>query len=254
MLVPVVLLVIAPLALAADLSDNAVEAGKEALSSVARFPWYDRSNDDVRRLHTVPRDAADSENRRSQWTKDNSKTATTTTGRRFSLFGPILQWIGITALVLLLGAIAFLIARAFLKEEITENVVLRKVIESARDVDRVEALPFQVRKATADFLAEARRLYEAGNYSEAIIYLFSYELVQLDKQHLIRLAKGKTNRHYLRELRQRPHLRSILETTMIAFEDAFFGRKSLTRDRLDECWKRLEDLQRELTTLERAAA
>ena len=81
---------------------------------------------------------------------------------------------------------------------------MRKVVESRRDADRVEALPFHVRAASGDFLAEARRLYDAGHYSEAIVYLFSYQLVQLDKHHVIRLAKGKTNRQYVRETRQRP--------------------------------------------------
>jgi len=128
------------------------------------------------------------------------------------------------------------------------------VIEGSRDVDRVEALPFAVRKPTGDFLAEARRLYEAGDYSEAIIYLFSYQLVELDRQHLIRLAKGKTNRQYLRELRARLTLRSILETTVVRFEDAFFGRKTLTRERFEQSWQRLDEFHAELHRLERAAA
>ena len=87
-----------------------------------------------------------------------------------------------------------------------------------------------------------------------MIYLFSYELVQLDRQHLIRLAKGKTNRQYLRELRQRPPLQAILEPTMIAFEDAFFGRKTLSRERFENCWQRVEEFSRQLDHHERAAA
>jgi hypothetical protein len=127
-------------------------------------------------------------------------------------------------------------------------------VESARDVDRIESLPFKIRGAPSDFLGQARRLFEAGNYSEAIIYLFSYQLVQLDKNHLIRLAKGKTNRQYLREIRQRANLRTILEATMIAFEDAFFGRKALSKDRFESCWQRLDEFHHELEHHERAAA
>ena len=51
-----------------------------------------------------------------------------------------------------------------------------------------------------DLLAEARRHYQAGNYGAAIVYLFSFQLVQLDQRQIIRLAKGKTNRQYLREV------------------------------------------------------
>ena len=103
-------------------------------------------------------------------------------------------------------------------------------------------------------MAEARRLYEAGQYSDAIIYLFSYELVQLDKHHIIRLAKGKTNRQYIRETRQRPHLAAVLEITMIAFEDAFFGRKTLSREAFERSWQRLDEFQGELAREEAAAA
>jgi hypothetical protein len=234
--------------------DSAVETGKEALSGVARFPWYDKSQDDVRKLHVVPRDTADSDNRGSTWTKQNNSTATPTNFPRFSLLGGALQWVGLTTLIILLGVLAFLIAKAFLKDEVTETTAARKVVESHRDAARVEALPFTVRKPTGDFLSEARRLYEAGDYSEAMIYLFSYELVQLDRQHLIRLAKGKTNRQYLRELRQRPPLQAILEPTMIAFEDAFFGRITLTRERFENCWQRVEEFNRQLDHHERAAA
>jgi hypothetical protein len=231
-----------------------VEAGKEALSSGGKFPWYDGRQDDVRRLNVVPRQSADK--RGDKWI-DNTKNTPTSTPRtmpQVSLLGGILQWIGLTTLVLLLGVIAYLIATAFLKEEVSEEVAVRKVVESRRDADRVEALPFHLRAASGDFLAEARRLYEAGQYSEAIVYLFSYELVQLDKHHVIRLAKGKTNRQYIRETRHRPLLAAILETTMVAFEDAFFGNKTLSRDAFERSWHRLDEFQGELAREERAAA
>ena len=241
--------------LAKPLSDEqAVESGKQALSSVTRFPWYDRGQDKARRLHVVPRENADSENRGSSWTNNNTTTATGgAPGRRSSLFGPALQWVGLSALIFLLGVLAYLIAKAFLKEELTESTVQRMIVESSTGVDRVEALPLKVRTPAGDFLAEARRLFEAGQYSEAIIYLFSHELLALDKHHLIRLAKGKTNRQYLREVRQLHSIRTILETTMVAFEDAFFGRKALSRERFEQCWQELDELHTELTARDDAA-
>src|SRR6185436_7023096 len=238
----------------ADDGASAVETGKEAFSGMGRVPWYDRTKDEARPLHMVPRNTADSDNRKSTWTKQDTSTATTGgSSPRLSLLGGVLQWVGLTVLIILLGVLAFLIATAFLKDEVGETTAARKVVESTRDAARVEALPFAVRKPTGDFLSEARRLYEAGDYSEAIIYLFSYELVQLDRQHLIRLTKGKTNRQYVRELRQRPPLQAILDTTMIAFEDAFFGRKTLPRERFEGCWQRLDEFHRELEQVERAA-
>lgn len=226
----------------------AVEEGREALSDVAEFPWYDQKEDRARALHVVPRDDSDSANRGSQWTNvkqvNASRPMTGFSTRR--AFSPILQWIGLSVLIVLLGVIAFMIAKTFLKEEASESTSAKKVVQSAASVDRVEALPVKVRGAAANFLDEARRLYEAGDFSEAILYLFSHELVALDTHRAIRLAKGKTNRQYLRELRQRPPLRSVLETTMIAFEDVFFGRKSLSRERFEECWRQLAGFEREL--------
>src|SRR5207249_1781221 len=95
------------------------------------------------------------------------------------LFGSALQWIGLSTLVVLLAVIAYLIASSFLNEEVSDQAAVRKVVESRRDADRVEALPFHLRAAAGDFLAEARRFYEAGEYSQAIIFLFSHELVEL---------------------------------------------------------------------------
>jgi hypothetical protein len=232
--------------------DDAVEQGRQALSNTAKFPWYDRRQDDVRPLHLVPRSDADSANRSSKWTGTDKQT--TGGGRRTGALGPVLQWIGLTALIILLGVIAYLVATAFLKEEISEGAAQRRVVETSRDVDRVESLPFHVRKPSGDFLSEARRLYEAGQFSESIIYLFSYQLVQLDRHQVIRLAKGKTNRQYVRETRQRPAVRPILEQTMYAFEDAFFGHKTLTREQFERCWRQLDEFHAELDRLERAAA
>src|SRR5207244_7904053 len=57
--------------------DPAVAAGKDALSSGSRFPWYDRRQDDVRRLNVVPRQSSD--DRGTQWTAAPTNAPTTTT-------------------------------------------------------------------------------------------------------------------------------------------------------------------------------
>ncbi len=229
-----------------------VEAGQKALSGSGKFPWDDRRQDDVRRLNVVPRPSA--EDRGDKWASNQNRAAKTARMPRVSLFGNVLQWIGLTTLIVLLGVIAYLLAKSFLLEEVSDQAAVRKVVESRRDADRVEALPFHIRAASGDFLAEARRLYDAGQYSQAIVYLFSHQLVQLDKHHVIRLAKGKTNRQYVRETRRRPLLASVLQTTMIAFEDAFFGHKILSREAFERCWSRLDEFQNDLAREELAAA
>ena len=64
--------------------------------------------------------------------------------------------------------------------------------------------------------------WNEGRFGEAILCLFGYQLVELDKHQRIRLAKGKTNRQYLREMGSGGRLRRIVEQTMVAFEDFFF--------------------------------
>ena len=128
----------------------------------------------------------------------------------------------------LLAGLAYLLIKAFLDREDRadgDQVGLRKY-DQADDAARIEALPFRLRSGALDLLGEARRLYAAGNYGEAVIYLFSHELVELDRARMVRLAKGKTNRQYLRELALRPELSQLFEQTMVAFEDVFFGSSS----------------------------
>jgi hypothetical protein len=156
----------------------------------------------------------------------------------------VLLVLGFAVLIGLLALVVWLMMRAFLESEsVADASVKRAVIGTDDDVDRVDALPFKVRRPRGDLLEEARRQYEAGNYNEAIIYFYSYLLVELDKGQLIRLTRGKTNRQYLREIRRRRSLFELLEMTMIAFEDVFFGHHLLGRERFELCFRRLDEFE-----------
>jgi len=117
--------------------------------------------------------------------------------------------------------------------------------------ESLENLPFQLKRPINDLLAEAQRQYEQGNFREAIIYYYSYLLVELDRRNCIRLARGKTNRQYLFEVRSQRPLHGILEQTMVAFEDVFFGDHELERARFESCWARRDDFR---STLEQTSA
>ncbi len=88
---------------------------------------------------------------------------------------------------------------------------------------RLENLPFQVQEKSDDPLVLAQRWYDQGRYSEAVIFLFAYQLMQLDRHQWIHLAKGKTNRKYLREVKHNAELRRITEHTMIALKMSSLG-------------------------------
>jgi hypothetical protein len=146
-----------------------------------------------------------------------------------------------TLMAMVLGVLVFLLLRAFLAREPAESP--SSDVPDDGDAARIESLPFPVAAGRLDLLAEARRHYQAGNYGAAIVYLFSFQLVELDKQQIIRLAKGKTNRQYLREVGPRAALRRLVEQTMVTFEDVFFGNRMLFRGRFESCWARLEEFE-----------
>ena len=101
---------------------------------------------------------------------------------------------------------------------------------------RYSDLPVEIEKGLLGLRAQAAEYRDQGDYSRAIVFLFSYLLVELDQAQLISLAKGKTNYRYLRELNPHRHLQSRLRDVVNLFEAAYFGRRTLTKDQFDTVW------------------
>ena len=207
--------------------DDPVASGQDALVGSGDYPWYDEDSDGIRRIEV----------------EEEDEPSTTTTVRAGGAAIELMAWLG---LALVLAVIIALLVWSFLANESRSDLPPEDDVDEdrRRQIDRLEALPFQVKRPDADLLAEARRHYEQGNYGEAIIYLFSHQLVQLDKSQHLTLDKGKTNRQYLRELGAIDGLRDILEQTTLAFEHVFFGRHKLPRERFEACWSELSRFDR----------
>ena len=231
---------------AADLEnpEAAVEAGREALDSFWDYPWYDAQQDDVRRIQIKLPKPPRPQRTGSSWGRWD-----------FSWF----KWFAYAAVVALIGGIAVLLFRAYATRERGryQGEEDRAAADSSRsDAERVESLPFHVAAAKTDLLAEARRLYEAGDYNGAIVYLYSHLLVQLDRHQVIRLTRGKTNRQYLWEVGPSQPLGRMLESAIVVFEEAFFGNHSISRRQFEPCWNNLAEFHRLLqrSTQERPEA
>jgi hypothetical protein len=219
--------------------EQAVEAGRQALRGKTDFPWYDAERDAVRRIDVYP--PSDVSARKSKWQLPNRTTP--------PWVETLVEVIGWIFLGILLGGVLYIVGRALLiiaGNWQTGSGLATEDASRQGDIDRIESLPFQLKTAQTDLLAQARRYYEAGEFGQAIIYFYSYQLVQLDRHRLIRLAKGKTNRQYLREVRAQRDLWDLLSRSMIAFEDVFFGHHALQRDRFESCWRRLDDFHQQL--------
>jgi hypothetical protein len=88
--------------------------------------------------------------------------------------------------------------------------------------DSAMALPPELAAHAGNFLAAAERAAAAGDYRLAICCLFHHLLTVLGEAGLIRLARGRTNRQYLRQLAEHPS-RPPLTDAMRLFEGVYFG-------------------------------
>ena len=199
-----------------------VTNGRDALNHWFGYPWYDGKTDGLRRVKLS-----------RPWNPD--------WGWSFHFPASLLQWAAWVAIALLLAGMVYLLVRAFLRRE-------RKAGENEEEpvggADRVESLPLPVGGRRLDLLAEAQRCRQQGDYGRAIIFLFSHQLLQLDKHGRIHLGRGKTNRQYLREIRPWPSLGGLIEQTTLVFEDVFFGHHALERPAFEACWSRLEEFEK----------
>ena len=200
--------------------DPAIEQGRQALrSGWINPPWYNAEEDRAQRVHLW-----------QSWNLQASGNFEWVT---------VLFWI-------LIGVVLFLIlvimVRIYLRRLPTSPTKkkLTSGTSHATAEAKVESLPFQLERRTLSLLEEARRHAAKGDFARAIVYLFSHQLVELDRRHLIHLTRGKTNRQYLRELLHYPALHELIEPTMVTFEEVYFGNRSLDRQRFDSCWQRLD--------------
>lgn len=216
---------------------EAVEAGRSALRSSSNYPWYDSEKDDLSRIE-LPKEK----------TPPANTTAPTNVDWGFpewlaTSFAYVFQLGFYLLAAAILVLIIILLVRAFLNREAGRSVAGNADDDEdvEGEVDRMEALPFAVARPRGDLLSEARRLYEAGDFAQAIIYLFSYQLVTLDRHQAIQLVRGKTNRQYLLELRAHRQLSALVTNTMLTFEDVFFGHYPLERRQFESCWNQLDE-------------
>lgn len=207
--------------------ESSVDEARQVLRE-QKFPWYDAEHDELKPVRVV-QPARVNDPTPSNW-RWNFGGMT---------LGQILVW---TAIIILLIAIAAAFIWAYVNRE-NLSAAEETAVAPGRSAEsaRIDALPFSMRRDRRDLLAEAQRYYEEGNFAEAIIYLFSHQLVEMDKRQVIRLVKGKTNRQYLSDIRRQPRLQRIIGQTMVAFEDVFFGNHALNRARFETCWRALPE-------------
>jgi hypothetical protein len=208
----------------ADLTDPdvAVEEGHDALGTPR---WFDAKADDFRPLYAKP----------------PKPTRNWNFGNWSFLFGGwirFLMWLLFAALLLL---IVYLLTKSFLRRESSQLAEVDGRSRAPIDEARVEELPLTLSTPPEDYLEAAHRHYRRGEFGPAILYLFSHQLLELDRWHWIYLIKGKTNRQYVREVtraqgKPRDELAGLLNKTVLLFEEVYFGKRIPPRPAIDEVW------------------
>jgi len=209
---------------------------KEALRE-GKYPWYDPEADRVQPVWPA----------RLAWLKWLSKRLESFydkvlkffdkfklgRGREISISGD-----SIGTLVLLAALVLFFVSLVVLWIR-RESGLARG--ESARGrlgtSARLGELPEGIRPGDGDPWAEAVRRRAAGDRAGAVVCLFAHQLVSLDQLGLIRLAPGRTGRHYVRALRDQEFVDS-LGATLRLFEDVYYGRRLPTVQAFDSVWNR----------------
>jgi len=129
----------------------------------------------------------------------------------------------------------------------------KDLLSHEREKAKIQDLPFEIEQTAMGLLGQAAKLRAAGDYSKAIVYLFSHVLVEMDGARCIRLTRGKTNRIYLRELRGREMLKNFTYQLVQAFEFAFFGKHQLSQESFEAIWQQLPVFEESLKHVEPGA-
>ena len=239
------LVLIAATALAAE-PDTAVADGAGALARwwPNRYPWYDAADDRAGGDGVAPIDVSTPwwENLDFPWKWNWSWNGS----GDWSWLWTTMKYAAWAAIAALAAYLIYLLIRFGLDPDY-RVAWLRKRGDAASPQEdvrrRTEALPLPGDQRPTDLLDAARQCAAAGRYSEEIVYLFSHQLVQLDKHRRVHLSRGKTNRQYLREIGPHGPLGRLFRQTMVAFEDAFFGHHAIGRARFEACFGRLDEFE-----------
>jgi hypothetical protein len=243
------------------------EAVRESLTR-QDFPWYDSQGDQLKRLglpppvkretpknpQSTPASPTPSSTGSSSSSSSSSSSTSSSSSSSYSStpntagsasFASTLSYVFLTLLVLLiLAGLAYVLAR-WTREQTQE--VVQKAAPVAKAINRVAELPIDVDQRPEDLFTSARKMADNGDFRTACIYLYSHLLLTLDERQWIRLARGKTNRQYLRELKKNgppQGVPQLFSEAMNIFEQTLFGEHTLDRRGFDAFVQDFQQLER----------
>ena len=136
---------------------------------------------------------------------------------------PVLFW------VLLVGCLAALVG-------IVALVVWQaRSAFAGRDAARAKAHREERERLSAAYRDEADRRAAAGDYTEAVRFLFLSLVYRFDERGRVSFHKAYTNREYLDLLGDRVPVRDALRVLVDALDDHWYGQRPCGRPQYEEC-------------------
>jgi hypothetical protein len=144
----------------------------------------------------------------------------------------------IVLIVVLVAAVTLVVLLLVRIQNLVEapNRQLSGTTSVATQQRKVTDLPFELDSPDIPLFQLVEQHRARGDYSKAIVYLYSLMLIELDSVGLIRLAKGKTNWTYLRELTPRQHENAFATKVVYWFEHVFFGKQNMDAQAFESLW------------------
>jgi hypothetical protein len=220
----------------ASADDDAVRQALRARN----YPWYDPANDRVRSAQ-----ASSLNGPRKQLARMGKAIAKWLDRLKFGRSAGFRSGVGsLGTLVLLAVLAAFFLVLVTLW--VRQDWIARSDSGGARaqlgTAARLAELPEGIRTGGDDPWAEALVRRAAGDLAGATVCLFAHQLLSLDQLGLIRLAPGRTARHYVQAVRD-PDFHGAVAATLALFEDVYYGRRRPTLEAFESVWSRAHAFQ-----------
>lgn len=135
---------------------------------------------------------------------------------------PLLFWTLLIGCVLLLAALV-------------THIVLQLRWAVAAGQRRAEAARAERERRSAEYDREADARAAAGDFTEAVRFLFLALVYRFDEAGRVSFRKAYTNREYLELSADRADVRAALRVMVDVLDDHWYGQTPCGRGRYDEC-------------------
>jgi hypothetical protein len=220
------------------------------------YPWYDRNTDKL--IPVWPRD--------SGWQRSLGesleralKSADMQVNRMLEAIKGFFRWLKLDRLpgsrltgeafmsIVLFAALFALLALLFwigLRGQFF-SLDRPEASSDSGGIARLADLPEDVWRGITDPWSEAIKRRAAGDLAGAVVFLFAYQLLSLNRVGLIRLVPGRTGRQYVETVRD-PLLQAPAAATLGLFEEVYYGHREPRSDALDGVWTQAEAFRERL--------